>query len=379
MEYSILNIPLARLRTRTSMKWQRYDADVLPLWVAEMDADPAAPVAEAMIQGIRNGDTGYPEGHHYEEAWADYSSRHWGWRPDPSQLVLGPDVMQSISALIHAMTVPGDLVVLNSPVYPPFYSVITEAGRRVLDVPLTAKGRLDLEALEAAFAGPSAEKPTAYLLCNPHNPTATTHTRDELTQVAALAREHQVRVISDEIHAPLVHSGDTFVPYVSVPGAETDFAVASASKAWNLAAYKAALIIAGAGARKDLAGLAYGATRGAASHGAVIAHTAALRHGQPWLNQLLAEIEANQQLLSRLLAEQLPQVGYRPGSATYLAWLDCRELGLAAPSRHFLEHARVALNDGATFGPDHAGFVRLNLATSPQIITEAIGRITASL
>ncbi|NLT30493.1 MAG: aminotransferase class I/II-fold pyridoxal phosphate-dependent enzyme [Propionibacterium sp.] len=360
------------------MKWRRYDPDVLPLWVAEMDVDLAEPVTEAMIAAIRNGDTGYPDGPRYEQAWAQYSARQWGYAPEVDQMVLAPDVMQSISVLVHALTMPGDLIVVTSPVYPPFYSVITEAGRRVLDVPLTEQGRLDLAALEEAFGGADTEKPTAFLLCSPHNPTATTHTRTELARVARLAREHQVRVIADEIHAPLVHSGDTFVPYLSVPGAETDFAVVSASKAWNLAAHKAALIVAGAEARKDLTGLAYGPTRGASSHGAVIAHTAALQYGQPWLDRLLTEIEANQHLLVRLLAEHLPQVRYQPGTATYLAWLDCRALGLESPSRHFLQQARVALNDGATFGPAYAGFARINLATSPEIITEAISRIAAA-
>jgi cysteine-S-conjugate beta-lyase len=226
----------------------------------------------------------------------------------------------------------------------------------------------------------------ALLLCNPHNPTGAAHTRAELQAVAAAAARHQVRVVSDEIHAPLVLQGAQFTPYLSVDGADDAFALISASKAWNLAGLKAALLIAGPAAADDLRRLPEEVGHGP-SHLGVIAHTAAFRHGQPWLASLLDGLAANRDLLGELLAEHLPQVRYRPPEATYLAWLDCRALGLhdpgtgtgshivsdlAGPARMFLDHARVALSSGHVFGRGGAGFVRLNFATSPAILRQAI-------
>jgi cystathionine beta-lyase len=207
--------------------------------------------------------------------------------------------------------------------------------------------------------------------------------------VAAAAARHQVRVISDEIHAPLVLPGAQFTPYLSVDGTEDAFALISASKAWNLAGLKAALLIAGPGAAADLRRLPEEVSHGP-SHLGVIAHTAAFRHGQPWLTSLLAGLAANRDLLGELLGAHLPQVRYQPPEATYLAWLDCRALGLhdldaaiddhivsdlAGPARMFLDRARVALSSGHVFGHGGAGFVRLNFATAPAILRQAIQRM----
>jgi cystathionine beta-lyase len=279
--------------------------------------------------------------------------------------------------------------VVCAPVYPPFYAFTRSAGRTVIEAPLGADGRLDLDALDRALAVARAMSGrAALLLSNPHNPTGAAHTRAELEAVAAAAARHQVRAISDEIHAPLVLPGAQFTPYLSVNGTESAFALISASKAWNLAGLKAALLIAGPGAAADLRRLPEEVSHGP-SHLGVIAHTAAFRHGQPWLTTLLAGLAANRDLLSQLLTAHLPQVRYQPPEATYLAWLDCRALGLhdphatgdhvvsdlAGPARMFLDRARVALSSGHVFGHGGAGFVRLNFATSPAILRQAIQRM----
>lgn len=249
-------------------------------------------------------------------------------------------------------------------------------------------GRGTLDALGTALAAARARSVrAALLLCNPHNPTGAAHTRAELEAVAAAAARHQVRVISDEIHAPLVLPGARFTPYLSVNGAEDAFALISASKAWNLAGLKGALLIAGPAAA-DLRRLPEEVSHGP-SHLGVIAHTAAFRHGQPWLTSLLAGLAANRDLLGEPLATHLPQVRHTPPEATYLAWLDCRAVGphdphaaethvvsdLAGSARMFLHHARVALSSGHVFGHGGAGFARLNFATSPAILTQAIHRM----
>jgi len=199
--------------------------------------------------------------------------------------------------------------------------------------------------------------------------------------LAALADEFGVRVVADEIHAPIVlPGGAAFTPFLTVPGGERGFSVFSPSKGWNLAGLKSALVLAGAQAADDLARLHEVHTHGS-SHIGAIAHVAALDDGRQWLAQLLLELDANRTLLARLLAEHLPGIRWQAPDATYLAWLDCRDLGLGDdPSSVFLRQGRVALGSGPQYGPQTGrGFVRLNLATSPEIIEDAVGRMSTAL
>ncbi|MGW0424209.1 MalY/PatB family protein [Streptomyces sp. NPDC003015] len=374
-------LTLEQLRRRTSMKWRTYPEDVLPLWVAEMDVPLAEPVARAVQDAVALGDTGYPAGTAYAEALAGFASERWGWDGIAvERTAIVPDVMLGIVEMLKLVSGPGDPVVVNSPVYPPFYQFVGHMDRRVVEAPLGGDGRIDFEVLEDAFGRvrKGAARP-AYLLCSPHNPTGAVHSAEELAEVAALARTYGVRVVADEIHAPLTLAGATFVPYLSVPGAGSGLSLMSASKAWNLAGLKAAVAIAGPDAADDLARLPEEVGHGP-SHVGVIAHTAALRDGGAWLDALLTGLDDNRRLLAELLTESLPAVRHEPARATYLAWLDCRALDLGDdPAAVFLERGRVALNSGVPFGTGGAGFVRLNLATSPELITEAVRRMAAAL
>ncbi|MGW3126609.1 MalY/PatB family protein [Streptomyces sp. NPDC001076] len=372
-------LTLDRLRCRTSMKWRTYPADVLPVWVAEMDVPLAPAVVRAVTDAMELGDTGYPAGTAYAEALAAFAAKRWGWDGlDVARTAIVPDVMLGVVEMLRLVTGPGDPVVVNSPVYPPFYQFVGNMDRRVVEAPLGAGGRIDLDVLEAAFHGLGGGR-AGYLLCSPHNPTGTVHTADELTAVTALAERYGVRVVADEIHAPLTAPGVGFVPYLSVPGADRGLSLMSASKAWNLAGLKAALALAGPGAAADLARLPEEVSHGP-SHVGVIAHTAALTDGTAWLDALLAGLDENRRLLAGLLDSHLPGIRYRPAEATYLAWLDCRALGLGDdPAEVFLDRGRVAVNSGLPFGTGGAGHVRLNLATSPEVITEAVRRMAAAL
>jgi cysteine-S-conjugate beta-lyase len=384
-------LTLEDLRARTSMKWRAHPADVLPLWVAEMDVVLAEPVADALRSAVDRGDTGYPIGSAYAEALADFADRRWGWSGVAvGRTAIVPDVMLGIVEVLRLITGPGDTVVVSAPVYPPFYAFVTHGDRHIVEAPLGADGRIDLGVLDERFSRARAQsRRVAYLMSNPHNPTGVVHSRPELEGIAELAQRHAVRVVSDEIHAPLVLPGATFTPYLSVDGAENGFAVTSASKAWNLAGLKAALALAGPEAAADLANLPEEVSHGP-SHLGILAHTAALRHGEPWLDALLAGLHSNRELLGSLLAEHLPHVRWIEPEGTYLAWLDCRDLGLheadddggpgivtelAGPARFFLDEARVALSSGHVFGAGGAGHVRLNFATSQAILTEAVARM----
>lgn len=372
------DLDLARLRRRTSAKWSYYPDDVLPLWVAEMDAGIAPQIAAAVQDALENGDTGYPMGHGYAEAMNSFATDRWGWSFDTATVAQVTDVMTGVRELVYAISPADAAVVVTPPVYPPFFSVANTLGRPIVSAPLDANDRLDPAALEAAFTEATSNgRAAVLLLSNPHNPTGTVHTRAELEMVARLARQYGVRVVSDEIHAPLVMPTSTLTPYLSVAGTEPDFAVASASKGWNLAGFKAALVIPGAEAVDDLQSPAIRGG-GHAGHIGLIAHTAAYNHARDWLDAAIAGIDANRLALADLLETHVPAARYRLPESTYLAWIDCRDLGLGDdPTTAFLEQGRVAFTSGSGFGDGGAGFVRFNLATSPAIVEEAVKRMAS--
>ncbi|WP_277213558.1 MalY/PatB family protein [Isoptericola croceus] len=389
-------LSLADLRRRTSVKWRAYPDDVLPLFVAEMDVPQAPAVVEAVARALELGDTGYDRGTGYAAALAPFAERRWGWTPDERTSRTLPDVMVAIVELLRVLTSPGDAVVVTPPVYQPFYAYSRNEGRQVLEAPLDAAGRLDLETLEAAFrvatgstghgSGPGSGRRAVLLLCSPHNPTGTVHTRAELEAALALADRYGVRVVVDEVHAPftfadlLPDGGTPFTPLLSVAGSESAIAVHSASKAFNLAGLRAATAVGGPAASDDLRRIPEVAGH-AVNHLAVIAHAAAYTEGDGWLDALRAGIVRNRELATKLLAEHAPAVRVQPADGTYLAWLDVRDAVPegADPHHHVLRTARVALGDGRHFGTGGAGRLRLNLATSPEILTEAVTRLGTAL
>ncbi len=370
----------AGLASRRSLKWRRYPADVLPLWVAEMDVELAEPVQAALVNAVRRSDTGYAHPNGLYEAFAGFATRRYGWHADPGQMFLMPDVASGAIEALRVVTAPGDGVVVNTPVYPPFFSWIERTGRRLVASPL-AHGpdgySLDLARLEADFAAGAR----AYLLCNPHNPTGLVHTWAELSAVARLADRYGVRIVSDEIHAPLTYFGHTHIPFamLDADAARRAFILVSASKAWNLAGLKCALLVAGEDASDNLARIPKEVQYGAGLLG-VLASIAAFDSGEAWLDELLAALDTNRRLLADLRASHLPAVGYQLPQATYLAWLDFRRCGLGDdPAAVLLERTRVALSAGPEFGDEGTGFARLNLATTPELITEAVFQIARAM
>jgi len=372
----IFDVPLEDLRRRTSIKWRRFEPDVLPMFVAEMDVHLAEPVAQRLQRAIVDGDTGYPELPLYQEAFASFSQWMWGWEPDVEDMLLAGDVVSGMRELLLATTEVGDPVVINPAIYPPFRSICLETGRPILEVPMGDDDRLDLAGLEEAFAGGRGARPSAYLLCSPHNPHGTIHTRQELAAVAVLAALYGVTVISDEIHAPL--AGPDHVPFTALPGAERSFVVTSASKSWNLAGLKAALIIAGDEARSVLRSLPAHVPE-SVSHLGVLAHASALNEARDWVLELTQEIAANKTHFADELARLVPALSYTPSAGTYLAWLDCSALGLASPAAQFHEVGRVRFGLGTNYDPHATQHIRVNLGTSKQLITEGVLRMAASL
>lgn len=366
---AILDLDLDLLRKRTSMKWTRFEANVLPMWVAEMDVLSPPGVTAAMQHVFEIGDLGYPGYESLPRAFADFAASAWGLGLEPSQLLPCADVVSGMAVLVGAFTPAKSSIVINTPIYPPFRGSGSVGGRSLVEASMTPEGRLDLDALEAAF---SRVDVTGYLLCNPHNPYGTVHTYDELAGVAQLARQYGIVVISDEIHGPLVAPDATFTSYLQVPGSEAGYVVTSASKTFNLAALKAGLLIGGSEVAGGLAELPY-EVRGGSSHLGLLLQAAGLDNDREWLAQLNTEIAANKVLLSSLL----PEVGlqYKPSEGTYLAWVDASPLGFENAAETILERGKVAFNPGTDYAADHGQWVRINLATSPAIIKEGVRRI----
>jgi cystathionine beta-lyase len=376
-------VDLDALRRRRSEKWTRYPPDVLPAHIAEMDFPLAPPVARALEEAVAAGDVGYAAAARSElpHAFAAFAERRWGWRVDPDAVVAVPDVMVGVAELLRVLTEPGDGIVVNTPVYPPFFSVIGEVERTVVEVPLLepeSHRRLPLDGIRAAFAAGAR----AMLLCNPHNPTGYVAREDELLELADVARAHDGLVLSDEIHAPLVLSGRTHVPFCSLPGDAADAAIGltAATKGWNFAGLKCGLAVARSERMRDALARLPVDLHDRVGHLGVIASIAAFTDGEPWLDELRAYLAETHAWLPGLFAERVPGVRYHPADASFLAWLDCRALELGDdPAVHFLDHGRVALVPGPTFGAPGRGFARLNVGTSRALVTEAVERMEAAL
>jgi cystathionine beta-lyase len=374
-------LELEELRRRRSEKWRAYPPEVLPAFVAEMDISLSAPITEALNDAVARGDTGYafPDPA-LAEAVSAHHARRFGWVHDPAAVALIPDVMTGVSEVLRRALPPGSGVVVNTPVYPPFFHHVEAAGCRVVEAPLARHGSgyvMDLEALEAAFRDGAA----AYLLCNPHNPVGLVPTTGELRRIAALAESHAVLVLADEIHASLVMAGARHVPYLWLEEARPrGIAFVSASKGWNLPGLKCAQLVTASEPMRAIVARLPEELTFAASNLGVMASIAAYREGGPWLDELLLLLDENRGLLASLLAGRLPAVRYAPPQATYLAWLDCTSLDLSAePAQVFLERGRVALRPGPDFGSGGRGFVRVTIATSAAILTEIVDRMLASL
>jgi cystathionine beta-lyase len=378
-------ISLAELRRRASLKWTAAGPEVLGAFVAEMDFGTAPAVEDALRAAMSRHAYGYLPPAAATELSATVAA--WlagrGWTVDPARIKPLPDVIKGLEAAVNVFSRPGSPVVLPTPAYMPFLTVPPALGRKIIQVPMVTDGgqlALDLDGIAAAFRAGGH----LLILCNPCNPAGRVYTRDELRAVAAVVDAHGGRVFADEIHAPLVYGGHQYVPYASVsaPAAGHAITATSASKGWNLPGVKCAQLILSNAADEATWAQAEAAIlyeRGTSTLG-VAANIAAFAHGQDWLAEVVGYLDGNRVLLADLLAEHLPAVGYRPPEGTYLAWLDCRPLGLGdRPGEFFLDRAQVLVNDGPAFGEAGRGHVRLNFATPRPILTRIVTQLAGAV
>jgi len=374
---------LARLRRRRGVKWRRYGPDVLAAWVADMDLEPPPAVVAALGEVLAAGDLGYPDLHASPLVGLvveRMAARH-GWRPDPDLVLPLTDVMQGVLLAIETLTGPGDGVVVQTPIYPPFHRAVAATGRRLDDHPLrvdpTGRAELDVDRL-AAVVDPRTRM---LLVCNPHNPTGRVLTRDELGALGRIAVERDLVVVSDEIHADLVHPGHRHVPMATLGPevAARTFTLTSPTKAFNLAGTRVAVGIAGSRELADRLAAIPRHLLGAPGTFGLAAAEAAWGRSDAWLAATMGLLTRHRDVVAAW-ARGRAGVVHAPPEATYLAWLDLRALELpGGPFAFLLEHAGVALSDGAEFTAHGAGHVRLNFATSGPVLDAVLERIDGAL
>jgi cystathionine beta-lyase len=366
-------------RDTDSAKWLMYGLDALPLWVADMDFRSPEPVLRALRERVNHGVFGYGmEPEELRPLLQERLDRLYGWEVPPEVFVFVPGVVSGFNLASRALTLPGDGLLVQTPVYHPILRVPRNAHLALNSMELTRRPdgayEIDFERFEATITG----RTRIFILCNPHNPVGRVFRRDELERMAEICLRHDVLICSDEIHCDLVFEGHPHLPIASLDpeiSAQT-ITLMAPSKTFNIAGLHASVaIIPNAELRR----------RFRASQADLVprldvlgylAMLVAYRDGQPWLDEVLAYLQANRDYLSDHVTDNLPGITVRRPEATYLAWLDCREAGLPdTPHKFFLEQVHVALNDGAMFGPGGEGFVRLNFACPRSTLMEGLERM----
>lgn len=361
-------------------KWGMVDADVLPAWIAEMDYALAPPIEEALLDAVRTGVTGYPRFDDRElgAAYAGFAARQYGQDVDPGWVIPTVDVTAGVRIALDVLSDPGAMV-MPVPAYSPQLAVAAITGRERVDLvvdPDAERAELDLDRLADLFRAGAR----TLLLTQPHNPWGRVFTRAELEGVRDVVLAHGARVISDEIHAPLALPGAEHVSYLDLEGtADHAVALVASSKAFNTPGLKCAqLVVPDDATRTTLLDVPMARNDSWASLG-VVGAVAAYTHGDAWLAALVERLHVQRTLLGALLAEHLPEARMRPLEGTYLAWLDLRAYGHADPAAVALERGRVKLAPGHDYQAGLDGHVRLNIATSPERLTEIVRRTAAAL
>jgi len=363
------------------LKWGDTEPGVIPAWVAEMDYALAPPITEALREAVEAGMAGYPAfdiGGELGEAYAGFSQRHFGHQVDPAHVLPSVDVTAGVRLALDVLSEPGPMV-MPVPAYAPQLAIAQITGRERADLvvdPDADRAEIDLDRLDALFA----EGARTLLLTQPHNPWGRVFTREELEGVRDVVVRHGARVISDEIHAPLALPGAEHVPYLSIEGTEDHaVAVVATSKAFNTAGLRCAqLVLPEPVARKRVLSAPM-ARNDSWSPLGVVAAVAAYTRGDEWLASLVERLDSQRRLLADLLETHLPQARMRPLEATYLAWIDLRAYGVADPAAVALARGRVRVAAGHDYHPGLEGHIRLNIATSPERLTEIIHRLATAL
>jgi cysteine-S-conjugate beta-lyase len=370
-------------RSTESVKWRAFPADVSPMFVADMDFRSPEPVVRALVERATHGVFGYPiEPPELRPAILERLERLYGWKVAPEAIVFMPGVINGFNLTCHAVSKPGDAMLIQTPVYQPFFGVARNAGleRQENELLLAEDGSysIDYDAFEAAIT-PATRM---FLLCNPHNPVGRVYRREELARVAEICLRHKVVICSDEIHGDLVFRGHPHIPVAALDeeiGQHTVTLMAP-SKTYNIAGLDCSFaVIPNAELRMKVEHARQGILGGVNLFG-LVAAAAAYTQGQPWLDELLLYLEANRDLVYDFTRAHLPGVRMAKPEGTYLAWLDCREVKTAMPPcEFFLKTGKVALSDGYGFSHQAERFARMNFGCPRSMLLEALERMQHAL
>lgn len=372
-----------------SIKWDGVeslfgDADLLPMWVADMDFKAPQPVIDALKRRAEHGIFGYTlRPPSYDEAVITWFDKRHRFRIEKEWLVFSPGIVPALNMMVQTFTEPGDRVIIQPPVYYPFFQIVKRNGRNLVENPLAFDGHrytIDFRDLEQKAA--SGAK--MLILCSPHNPVGRVWTRDELCKLGEICVKHDILVIADEIHCDLVRKRFRHIPFASLTEefAHQSITCTAPSKTFNLAGLQAShLIIPNKRLRSRFKTMLHTYSLEMSNSFAVSAVEAAYRHGEAWLNELLDYIEGNIHFLMEFAKQHLPQVKVIEPEGTYLIWLDFRSLGLSGHElkRLMRQKAKVALNEGSLFGTGGEGFARINIACPRRTLEEGLHRITKAL
>jgi cystathionine beta-lyase len=386
MKYDFDKIP--ERRETDSIKWRKYDPDVLPMWVADMDFLSPRPVIQALRERVEQGIFGYPqEPPELKEVIVKRLAERYAWEVQPEDLILLPGVVKGFNLACHALADPGEGALIQTPVYFPFLEAPGNAGLARQEMELSYNPELgtngqaysmDPEAFEAAIT----PETRLFILCNPHNPIGRVYQREELEKMAQACLRHKLVICSDEIHCDLIYSGCQHIPIATLDPeiAQNTITLMAPSKTFNLPGLQCSVaIIQNPELRKKFDQARKGLVSWVNTMG-MIAALAAYRDGGDWLDQILVYLESNRDYLYEYVRTELPGLRMKKPEGTYLAWLDCRQASIEGnPYEFFLERGRVALNDGATFGRGGEGFVRLNFGCPRATLTQALDRMKKAL
>lgn len=376
-------------RGTDSYKWNSApEADIIPLWVADMDFETFPAITEALQRRVAHGIFGYtrvPEA--YYEAVCNWFGKHHGWHINREDIIYTSGVVPAVSAVIKALTLPGDQVIVQGPVYNCFFSSIRNNGCETVSNSLIynkeeLRYEIDFDDLERKLAH---ERARLMLICNPHNPGGRVWTRDELTRVAELCRKYGVRVVSDEIHCELTLYDNEYVPFGSLPDelSHGSITCCSPSKAFNTAGLQIANIVCRDAEVRNRIDRAININEvcDVNPFGVIALQAAYSDEGYEWLTQLRAYISSNYDLLRERFARELPKCKVMRMEGTYLAWIDCSELHISSDEiEEMLMHEnKVWVNAGSMYGTEGAAFIRINMACTSELLNEGITRIVNGL
>lgn len=369
-------------RASDSIKWNLFEEDVLPLWVADMDFLSPPEVLDALRKRIDHGVFGYSKIQDKTKSAVQnwLLSRH-GWKVQVEDILIIPGVVQAFNVAAAAYSQPGDTVLIQTPAYGPYFYVSSNSQLIQIDSPLACNSRGFYSLDGSRFKNSLRPDTRTFMLCNPHNPTGRVFDQTELLSMAQSCIENNTIICSDEIHSDIVHSGYKHIPVASLSTEISQMTVTmvSATKSFNLAGLKSSAVIIQNPRLRELFSNQLSGFVGSVNVLGETAMAAAYEYGADWLAELLNYLEGNRELLMDFVSNELPGINLYPPEGTYLAWLDCSELDLDNPADFFLKQAKVGLNSGEWFGENYTDYARINFGCPRDILNTALERIKLAL